>query len=50
MHGKHAPILYRRAYETSETAMSKRDIEKMVKTFKGHRSALDFDWKFIKES
>ena len=41
---------YRRAYETSETAMSKRDIENMVKTFKRHRSALDFDWKFIKDS
>ena len=41
---------YRRAYETSETAMSKRDIEKMVKTFKRHRSALGFDWKFIKDS
>ena len=41
---------YRRAYETSETAISKRDIEKMVKTFKRHRSALDFDWKFIKDS
>ena len=41
---------YRRAYETSDTVMAKRDIEKMVKEFKRHRSALDFDWKFIKDS
>ena len=38
---------YRRAYSTSSTAMSRRSIEKQVKLYKRHRSALDIDWKFI---
>lgn len=41
---------YRLAYGSTETSMRKRDIEKMVKNLKVHRSALDKDWKFINES
>ena len=41
---------YRRAYSTSSTAMSRRSIEKQVKLYKRHRSALDIDWSFIKNS
>ena len=41
---------YRLAYNSTETTMSKRDIEKIVKNLKVHRSALDGDWKFINES
>ena len=41
---------YRRAYSTSSTAMSRRSIEKQVKLYKRHRSALDTDWKSIKDN
>ena len=41
---------YRRAYETSITAMSKVNIEKIVKMHKCHRAADDFDFAFINHS
>jgi hypothetical protein len=41
---------YRESYATSEIAMSRIDIEKQVAIRKRHRSSLDIDWKFIKDS
>jgi hypothetical protein len=41
---------YRESYATSEVAMSRVDIEKIVTSRKCHRSAMDVDWKFLKDS
>jgi hypothetical protein len=41
---------YREAYSGSLVAMSRTDIEKQVSSRKRHRSSMDIDWKFIKDT
>ena len=44
-----APTADQATQKAQEQSASYVDIEKLVKTFKTHRCALDFDHKFIKE-